>query len=267
MHWGIPQCDTELFAQFNLEAQRIRTYTIDIADDLDAMRRTFLARVLGIKIDEDSHKIFDELMLAKAQDYKKHAALALRKGTCLGIFDGNHNYEWMTDDYLNNIHRGETMSHWLARSFDIPYMGSSGYITLDIDVDGQKDKLVILASHGAGASAGSIGADLNKMEKMDATFDADIIITGHTHRRASYTVSKIGLNDTGDGMVGPKTRLYKAGSFLRAYSDEGDPSYAERKLMRPLDLGWEEILISYHYKDDQLIRRITSSRYDDTDIH
>lgn len=256
-HWDSPYCHVELIEQFVRRAAAPDTYTIGLGDYLDFARthkRTALRAALPG--DDDTGELLDALVADRVDRYIQ--LISPLRYRCLGLVEGNHRYEFMTTNPQRGWVAGETTTAYMARRLGVPYLAHLGQIILMITLgDKELDRIVILASHGYGTTAASVGADLNKLERYLQSFQADIIITAHTHRRVAY-IQPVML-PTPEGFVEKPVLLIKAGSFLRAYVP-GRSSYAEQKFLRPLDLGWVEIDIRYDESGRRQVRAILPSR-------
>lgn len=257
VHWDHPGCHTNLFYQFLDRARDPDVYTLGLGDYLDFARshyRTELRRVLP---DEDSPEHLDALVADRLDKFAQIIApLASR---CLGLVEGNHSWTWMTTDQSRGIFAAETSTQYLCRRLKIPYLGHTTMLTLEMSYQGSVvDRYVILANHGYGAGGSTASADLGRMERtIEPAFDADLYITAHTHRRLCYFMPEMTQHDAEEA-IGFREKphlLVKAGAFLRGYIPERT-TYADRKLLRPLDLGWVEIGLSYRRQKTSLVRYI-----------
>ncbi|MHA2642847.1 MAG: hypothetical protein V2G41_09390 [bacterium JZ-2024 1] len=262
-HWDHPGCHTGLFAEFINRANDENVYTLGLGDYLDFARshyRTELRRVLP---DEDSPEHLDALVADRLDRFcERIGSLAKR---CLGLIEGNHSWTWMTTDEKRGIHAAETSTQYICRKLGIQYLGHTAMVTLELTYRGKVvDRYVILANHGYGGGGSTASADLGRMERMvEPAFDADLYVTAHTHRRLCYFMPEMVPECVGGEAVGFKEKphlLVKAGAFLRGYIPE-KTTYADRKLLRPLDLGWVEISLSYKRKaETQTTVRVTQAR-------
>ena len=91
---------------------------------------------------------------------------------------------------------------------------------------------------------------------MEAGFDVDIYLAGHTHRKHAHKESLLTLSDYGKEpkLIERSKVVARCGAFLKGFHDDHPsvtmrhaPSYAEEKLLRPTDLGWLEITVRWKF--------------------
>jgi hypothetical protein len=106
---------------------------------------------------------------------------------------------------------------------------------------------VIYASHGFGGSRTS-GPKVNRLESVAHSFDADIIILAHEHKKViAPPIIKLGLSERGD-LIQKKQLAVMSGSFLKSYV-KGATSYAEKSGYPPSDLGTVKIYVTPETRD------------------
>jgi hypothetical protein len=267
-HWDSPYCDTDLFQRFVASSLAPDVWTVGVGDYLDFARATKRSALRqALPGDDDTGELLDSLVATRLQEYMR--VIAPLRHRLLGLVEGNHHYEFCTTSPDPNGWRaGETSTSYMARRLGVPYLAWLGLIIIEVRIRGVPDfadTIRILASHGYGTTAQSVGADLNRMERyLGPAFRTDIIVTAHTHRRVAYCVPVMEPSET--GFRERSVVLIKAGAFLKAYVP-GRSSYAEQRFKAPLDLGWVDIDIRYRLtggKAYRLIRLVQASRMEIT---
>lgn len=252
-HWDHPGCHRELFEAFVKRCGDETVYTLGLGDYLDFARATYRTELRRVLPDEDSPQMLDMLVADRVDGYI--AVMRKLAPRCIGLIEGNHTWVWMTTAPERGIIAAETSTQYMARHLGVAYLGHTSMVTLEIVFNNSIiDEYILLANHGYGGGGATASADLGKMERqVEPAFDADCYITAHTHRRLVYFLPE--MVRSGNGFQEKPHLLVKAGAFLRGYIPDRT-TYADRKLLRPLDLGWVEIAISYRRRRDGRYERI-----------
>jgi predicted phosphodiesterase len=161
------------------------------------------------------------------------------KDKCLGLIEGNHEYSIFK--YHNRDHMGQ-----LCQELDAQNLSDCAFMRIKFR---RKSKgkghpstktVVIFISHGTGGGRTS-GAEPNKLYRLAADKDADIILTGHTHTFCILPpLAIIGmpgqciLRDDEEAVIKEK-HAANWGSFVYTYKS-GPSTYASRALypVRPM---------------------------------
>lgn len=244
-HWDHPGCHRTLFYEFIERAKSTNVYTIGLGDYLDFARSSYRTELRRVLPDEDSPQHLDWFVADRLDKYIEIIKPLQKR--CIGLVEGNHSWTWLTNDYAAGIYAGETSTQYICRKLKIPYLGHTTMVTLRIQVKKPRftDNYIIIANHGYGSSGSTGSSDLGKMERqIEPAFDADCYITAHSHRRLAYIMPQMILDHQKSQLKEKPHLLVKAGAFLRGYLPN-HTTYADRKMLRPLDLGWVEIKISY----------------------
>ena len=111
--------------------------------------------------------------------------------------------------------------------------------------------LKLLAHHGDWSAGGiTPGGDLNSLERRAEGWDTDITWVAHTHRKLVYISPVMTIPETGKLRLIEHPRVYiRAGCFVRGYVP-GCTTYAERKLLKPTELGWVTLRIQFYQPRD-----------------
>jgi len=266
VHWDHPGFHETLFKQF---IERVRqdpiAWTIGLGDYLDFARQSYrheLRKALPAG-DEDSQEHLDYFVADRAENFISQVSPI--KSRCIGLIDGNHNWVFLSTNQARGWAASETLTAYIARRLSVPYLGYTAVVDLLFENErGVFDKYTLFASHGYGMSGTTAASDLGAMErKVEPAFSADCMMTAHTHRRLAYFLPEI---EVCNGEIMERSHLLiKAGAFLKAYL-ENRVTYAERKLYRPLDLGWVEIHIEWRRSGPALKRYVTVSMQRSTDV-
>jgi len=163
-------------------------------------------------------------------------------GKLLFILEGNHEAE---------IRKRYNVEHCNRWSYDIgvPYLGVHGMMRFVIKKKGKSKHQTtydVYAHHGwaAGRKTGSV---VNKCQDLAETYDADLYLMGHSHHKFGDINCKIRLtnkkNDGSIDFVQKKVGFVNTGTFMRNFSPDGTPTYAERAGYPPKQLGVVKILL------------------------
>lgn len=172
----------------------------------------------------------------------------------LGAIQGNHELA-LEDAWNQNVHRR------LCDELKIRDLGYTALVRLLFawrrgrarngrNTGGNIDGLVVYLHHGFGGGA-TDGADINRFSPMQRDYDADMYISGHTHRRFASKSLRHFLN--ANGRLDAKGVLVgRSGTFLRTVMQDRK-NYSERGGMRPLQTGALQVVIHPYQKDFEAI--------------
>jgi hypothetical protein len=119
---------------------------------------------------------------------------------------------------------------------DVQDIGFSGLFRLHLtDNNSRGRKVVIRYHHGWGGGSRTQGADLTKYSKDIAYWDADIFLYGHTHRRQTDSIPRLGMS--GDKLISKPKIMGICGTFLKTYTNSIQPTYSEVKGYPPVEIG------------------------------
>lgn len=173
---------------------------------------------------------------------------------CIGLLEGNHE---------NTIHRKcqTDATDIIAYNLKTRNLGFVTFIRLFITRikaprKGVTQVVKIYATHGWGGGR-LIGADLNALQALSKDFDADIYLSGHTHKKGTANTERLDVigrmgNPT---LIQRKRILGKTGSFYRTYLKDVN-SYAEKNGSSPLPTGVIKVIIEpfrQEYRDGRYI--------------
>lgn len=149
---------------------------------------------------------------------------------CLGLLEGNH--EFSIFKYHNRRHMDI-----LSNSIGAPVLSDSTFIRLRFRRSITKSRpkggvgtVIIFACHGHGGGR-TPGAEPNKLYRLAADKDADIVLRGHSHTFCILPpIPILGISRTGRLQEEATTRLRHAanwGSYVHTYQ-KGASTYASR---------------------------------------
>jgi predicted phosphodiesterase len=210
-------------------------------------RKSYVADQNSVYSHDDRHNRADVVALA--------GILEPIRDKVYGVLQGNHYYEYAT---------GVTSDQYLCELLDVPYCGPVGVFRVTFDMNGSTKHMTIWSHHSGGSPGGrTIGGSVNALLRQESSWDADVYLLGHDHRRIAWRESTLSLSDAGEPKVIEHTRVFaRVGAFLKTYQHEHCipkkaphfPGYGEYAAYRPADLGWVEIGISLKKKDDNVRR-------------
>jgi hypothetical protein len=257
-HWDSDECDRRLFWEFTDRATEKDVYTLGLGDYFDFARSKYRVGLSSFKPDNTSSQAIDSAVHARTLEYAKEAE-SLLTSRSLGLIEGNHYWKFTDNDASRNVLSGETQASHLCKLYKIQYLAELAVITVNVsfkDIKEYHDKYVIYASHGTKTGGSTLSSDLGNMErKVEPMLEADMYVTGHTHRRLSYFIPK--MIPQGTRFVEKPHLLIKAGSFLRGFVND-KVTYASEAGYRPLDLGWVEVKFDYRIRGEKFLRRVTT---------
>lgn len=225
-----------------------------MGDSLDVARTHYRNHVRSYRDDDNSQEALDAYVTEEVTKLAK--ILEPVKKRILGVVRGNHYWEYLD---------GSNSEQALCRMLGIPYLGVMGLIRLDCqmntnDAGDRVQSLVVYAHHTGGSAGGrTTGGDVNGLTRQENTWDADIYLLGHTHRRIAFKEPVMALSRrTEPPQILERNRVFvRTGAFLKGFKDEQipsnsrhTPSYAEEKALRPTDLGWVKITVCWRRKGD-----------------
>lgn len=180
-------------------------------------------------IDDKAHSLVEDLWLK---------ALKPSRGRWLGLLEGHHYHEYRD---------GTTTDQELAKLLDAPFLGSSAFVRLMLQMTKtQRGGVTIWCHHGVGGGI-TLGAPLNKLERLLAAWEADIYLIGHHHKKVAGPIDRVEMVSGGNGakprLVHRTKIIACTGSFLKGYGtgdkQGGTPrgGYVEQKMLNPVALG------------------------------
>lgn len=242
IHWPLTEKDL-LKKWIKAVKDTPKAFTMLMGDSLDFARTHYRDHIRSYRADQNSQLAVDEYV---KHDIGKLAKLLMPiKDRIIGAILGNHHHEFAD---------GTNGEQFLCQLLGIRYLGPVGLIRVDFrDRSGRtRHSMVIYAHHHGGSMGGrTTGADANALERSETTFDADVYVLSHTHRRIGFKLPKLEITSKGRPIVIERTKAFiRSGAFLKGYGEDNPsttrphfPTYAEQKALRPTDLGYVTLTI------------------------
>ena len=246
LHWPIGEKDL-LREWVRSVAEAENGFTILMGDSLDCARTHYRDYIRGYRQDENSQMALDEWIKRDVEALARELRPIAKR--IIGVILGNHFWEFSD---------GTNSEQYLARLLEVPYLGPMGVVRLEFRTQNSNDsrvrhQMTLYAHHSGGGNGGrTTGADIGALERQELSFDADIYCLSHTHRRGGFKTPQLALNRKGQPRLTERTRVFlRTGAFLKGFGEDHPgtdrqhvPTYAEKKALRPTDLGW----VSLHIK-------------------
>lgn len=212
-------------------------YFLGMGDYIDFMSPSNRAKFANAGLYDTTIKSVDDKARSLTEDLYLQA-LKPSKGRWLGLLEGHHYHQYRD---------GTTTDMELAKLLDAPFLGTAAFVRLMLKMSKtQAGSVVIWCHHGVG-SGSTLGAPLNKLERVMQSWDADIYLIGHHHKKIAGPIDRIepvwGGHRSKPGLVHRTKIIACTGSFLKGYnagSSEGKVprgGYVEKGMMNPVALG------------------------------
>jgi hypothetical protein len=154
------------------------------------------------------------------------------KDQCLGVLAGNH--ESTISKYYGDV------MHQITDALNIPYLGYSGFVSLQFKKSQtQKKGYILFLHHGHGMGA-LLGAKAINLHRLSHKFEADIYGIGHIHTWSNPIDDLIAVKSSGlrHPMMTKKRRYYfSCPSYFDPYVPNNGSNYAEQKALYPQPCG------------------------------
>lgn len=239
-------------------------YFLGMGDYIDFMSPSNRARFAASALYDTTVKSVDDKAKSLVEDLYLQA-LKPSRGRWLGLLEGHHYHE-----YRN----GMTSDQDLAERLDAPFLGMCAFVRLQLQLSKtQRGSVVIWCHHGVGGGA-TLGAPLNKLERLLTSWEADIYLIAHHHKKVAGPIDRqeaVWSGNRGAAEVVHRTKIIACtGGFLKGYTNEpvgkktkrvagggldGVPAavrrggYVEQKMLNPVALGGILLKIRPRWKD------------------
>jgi hypothetical protein len=215
-----------------------------MGDSLDTARTHFRKHVRSYQEDANSQEALDNWHRRDVEDLARE--LSPIKSKIIGAISGNHYWEFMD---------GTNSEQYLCQLLGIRYLGPMAAVRLEfVRRERRLHYLTMVAHHNGGSQGGrTTGGDVNALNRFESSFDADIYLLSHTHRRHGHKETGLMLSPSSDPpQVLERTKVFvRTGAFLKGFKPDNPtvnaphfPGYAELRAYRPTDLGWVKIHIN-----------------------
>lgn len=221
------------------------SFGILMGDTFDFARTHYRDHITSYRADKNSQERIDSWARRDIEALAK--IISPIKKRLIGAILGNHFHAFLD---------GTNSEQYLCRLLEIPYLGPIALVRLEFRDKGGEGRLrhtMMLWGHHTGGSSGgrTTGADVGSLERTEGSFDADIYLLGHTHKRHVIKKPILTMSSKGKPHILARMKVFaRTGAFLKGYSEDYPsttmqhvPTYAEEKAYRPTDLGWVEITI------------------------
>jgi len=225
---------------------------IGMGDYVDAFSPSNRQRLRAAGLYDNAERIIDDAARRLVDDI--YDVLKPSKGRWLGMLAGHHFAE---------LRNGTTSDQLLCEKLASPFLGDCAYVRLRFQkAEGGSNRIgtvTIWAHHGQG-SGQSITAPVQKLEKLPASWDADLFLMGHHSKVVAAPLDRCyAAWPHADGKSSPAlyyrtVLLVGTGSFMKGYVEgrkEGEVprgTYVEKGMMRPVSLGAPVITVTPRYK-------------------
>lgn len=221
-HVGNSHCDEKCIKKY-LEDIDDKTYIIGNGDLMDCIVTSDLKRYRKSSDGTDGDDIIDQ------QVNKLYSWLEPYKDRIIILGTGNH------EDQITK-RTGSNPSKRLCEKLNCKYGGYSYLLRLILSEGGNRGRtLIIRAHHGWGGGSRTTGGELTKYSKDVNYWIADLHIYGHGHKLQTDKMVRLGL--IGDRLKAKSKYIVLAGSFLKTFSENEDPTYAEIAGYPPNEMG------------------------------
>lgn len=230
IHLGSVACDKAALKK-DLATVDKNTYIIGGGDWLDSIivadRKRY--RKSGDASDKGTDDIIDQQIDEIYEMVKPYA------NQIIGLSVGNHEDTITVRCSTNPIKR-------LCKILDVPFLSYSSLVRLSLSEDGARGRTVIIRTHhGWGGGSRTQGADLTKFSRDASSWDADIFLYGHVHRKQNDRVPRLGL--VGMQVISRPKIMVLCGTYLKTFLIGENPSYSEKEGYPPTTIGASLITI------------------------
>lgn len=226
-------CDLDKLARHIQWGVEQGCYFIGMGDYVDFPSPSNRRKLLEAGLYDTAEDVIDRAA-TMLEDELFDYALKPSVGRWIGMLEGHHWYPHLD---------GTTSDTRLARKLGATFLGNSAMIRLTFRKDHEGMNCVIWCHHGHGSGM-TVGAGLNKLEKLSSYFGADIMLMGHYHRLSAAPIDRIEVTSRGTPHLYHKTRLLvQTGSWMKGWLEGGERGgraqggYPEKGMMAPLALG------------------------------
>jgi hypothetical protein len=221
---------------------------LGLGDYIDFMSPSNRQRFISSALYDTAVKSIDDKARSLVEDLYMQA-LKPSRGRWLGLLEGHHFHQYR---------EGTTTDQDLAKRLDAPFLGSSAFVRLVLQMTKtRRGSVTIWCHHGVGGGA-TAAAPLNKLERLLASWEADIYLMAHHHKKVAGPIDRIEAlwgegNGAKAGLVHRTKIIACTGGFLKGYA-QGDMDgkvprggYVEQKMLNPVALGGVLVKIRPRY--------------------
>jgi hypothetical protein len=191
--------------------------TIELESDSERKALRGLHETSLARYDDVAHSINQEFI----------HQIGFMQGRVIGALEGNHRHEFQD---------GTTDTMRLCQALDTKHLGVIAFVKLNfVYCKKRSDSLNIVAWHGNTGGGYTVGASFNVLQRVSAWSGADIVMSGHDHKKGVLSESKFAGTKDGN-IIDRRVLLAKTGSYLRTYV-AGEETYFAPRAAFPLEIG------------------------------
>lgn len=240
----------DLWTQFVHEvATTPNARCLGMGDYRNFLRTTARRHLQSYTADTESFGELDKMIRRAIEDFYRRRMKSIAP-KLIGLLEGNHHYRFAS---------GETCTQYLCQLCECPYLTDLAGIRFVVERsrgDGTADtlkSLIIVAHHGDWSGSYSrVGGDLNALEMKGWPWEADIVLAGHTHRKAAHHSPIMQIPARGPLRILERPKvLIRTGSFVKGFVDGHQGRYVEKKLLPPHELGYPRLSIRFFVEYDK----------------
>lgn len=253
LQYGSPGCDVSKVQEYIEDGLRTKAYFLGMGDYHDVLSPSNRQKLASAAFYDNARDWMDKKMMEDIE-FLYQEIFKPTKGKWLGMLQGHH--WWEFDD-------SSTTDTELCRRLGAQFLGDCAFIRINFIKDEKTHlKCDIWCHHGSGAGS-TVGASLNKMERISGSFGADLIFTGHANRLGAAQKSSLDLAGGMDGkplrLVHRDRRLVSTGAFDKGYevgstagrTGRAAGGYVEKAMMLPTGLGAPMVHVEPVFRIDE----------------
>jgi hypothetical protein len=258
--YGSAGCDIPKLKDYIQEALANDSYFGFMGDAHDVMSPSNRRKYQNAGFYDNATDWYENKMMEDIE-YLYEDVLKSTKGRWLWWLEGHHFWEFSD---------GSTTDTELCRRLEAPFVGTCGFLRATFHQENSSGKggkslnCDIWCHHGAGGGT-TVGAVLNKLERVAGSFSADLYFQGHANRLGAVPKPLLELGGSGRNLY-LKNRdryLVATGAFDKGYTvgstagRTGRPrgGYVEQGMMLPTGLGAPMVTVGPVIKKSEGVER------------
>ena len=256
--WSDPHHGHKLFCQSAWDdfaywgKHHPNAYYIGNGDYEDSFR-AHTRKTIKDKFEADEQSVIHEENMRRLGEFE--SLMEFMRGRLIGVGDGNH--DWTFAD-------GRNTAQVIAHDFGCEYLGVMSAIRITFDYHGRRSAITYVQHHGSSSTAQTAGGKFNAVERMARSYDADIVATGHDHKKGiTWAQTRIKfIVDSKSGQLIPKEYtplLVRSGACLKML-EPGVATYTVDRNFAPLALGYNAVRVRISVADNKM--RLKLGAYD-----
>lgn len=208
----------------------------------DFITKADTKRFMGSAIKKEDRESIDEIIDIQVQRIVDKFMPIKHK--ILGLCEGNHEWEMRHRHSTNIVKR-------VCKELGVPFLGYSFFYRMVLkNTVGHTRNVIVYGHHGFGGGR-TKGGTVNNIENLIKSYDADIYLMGHVHKKFGTRSIRLGMSERGKDKLHHKPMVVAAtGTFMKT-SVPGDLTYSEKFGYPPTDLGVVKIDITMKRDGEQ----------------